>query len=221
MILTHVCRDNIGKLHFAAVQASPAFPTTFPHIFGTSPSVAKIPCLIPCAIDQDPYFRLTRDVSQRLKYQKPSLIHSQFFPALGGPGSKMSASIDSSAIFMNDTPKNIKNKINRHAFSGGADTMELQRLNGGNPDVDVSFQYLKFFLEDDDELAEIERAYRKGEMLTGELKKKCIEVLQEFVGGFQERRKEVTDEIVDEFMRVRELSWGTKTTVVQVAQEKK
>jgi tryptophanyl-tRNA synthetase len=27
-----------------------------------------IPCLIPCAIDQDPYFRLTRECAQRLKY---------------------------------------------------------------------------------------------------------------------------------------------------------
>lgn len=96
--------DNIGKMHFAAIQASTAFATTFPHIFGTdTKTVKEIPSLIPCAIDQDPYFRLTRDVASRLKYQKPALIHAQFFPALGGPGSKMSASIDSSAIFMNDT----------------------------------------------------------------------------------------------------------------------
>lgn len=91
-------------MHFAAIQASTAFATTFPHIFGTdAKTVKEIPSLIPCAIDQDPYFRLTRDVASRLKYQKPALIHAQFFPALGGPGSKMSASIDSSAIFMSDT----------------------------------------------------------------------------------------------------------------------
>jgi tryptophanyl-tRNA synthetase len=99
--------DNIGKLHFAAIQASTSFATTFPHIFGTDSKVRDIPALIPCAIDQDPYFRLCRDVAQRLKYQKPALIHSQFFPALGGPGSKMSASVDSSAIFMNDTPNQL------------------------------------------------------------------------------------------------------------------
>ena len=39
-------------------------------------------CLIPCAIDQDPYFRMTRDVAPRLKFHKPSLIMSRFFPAL-------------------------------------------------------------------------------------------------------------------------------------------
>ena len=45
-------------------------------------TIGDIPCLIPCAIDQDPYFRLTRDVAQKLKYPKPYLIHSKFFPAL-------------------------------------------------------------------------------------------------------------------------------------------
>ncbi|CCX29752.1 hypothetical protein FPQ18DRAFT_279651 [Pyronema domesticum] len=200
--------DNIGKLHFASIQASTSFATTFPHIFGTAANVKDIPALIPCAIDQDPYFRLCRDVAQRLKYQKPSLIHSQFFPALGGPGSKMSASIDSSAIFMNDTSNQIKKKINKHAFSGGQETAEEQRRLGGNPDVDVPFQYLTFFLEDDEELESIRVAYRKGEMMTGELKAKCISVLQEFVGGFQARRKEVTDKIIDEFMDgKRPLEW--------------
>ncbi|KAJ1967197.1 tryptophan--tRNA ligase, partial [Dimargaris verticillata] len=51
--------DCIGKLHFVAVQAAPSFSNTFPQIFGGR---KDIPCLIPCAIDQDPYFRLTRDV---------------------------------------------------------------------------------------------------------------------------------------------------------------
>lgn len=91
-----------------SVQAAPAFSNSFPQIFGTKKDV---PCLIPCAIDQDPYFRLTRDVAKRLKYPKPSLIHAKFFPALQGSQTKMSASVDSSAIFMSDTPNQIKNKV--------------------------------------------------------------------------------------------------------------
>ena len=51
---------------------------------------------------------------------------------------------------MTDTPNQIKNKINRHGFSGGGDTEELHRQNGGNPDVDVAFQYLSFYEEDDE-----------------------------------------------------------------------
>jgi hypothetical protein len=67
----------------------------------------------------------------------------------------MSASDPNSAIYMTDTPNQIKNKINRHGFSGGGDTEELHREHGGNPDVDVAFQYLSFYEEDDEALAKI------------------------------------------------------------------
>ena len=49
--------SNIGKIAFPAVQAAPSFPTSFPHMFGNRRDMR---CLIPCAIDQDPYFRMTR-----------------------------------------------------------------------------------------------------------------------------------------------------------------
>lgn len=49
----------IGKIHFGAVQGATSFASSFPHIFGTDEmKTHQIPCLIPCAIDQDPYFRL-------------------------------------------------------------------------------------------------------------------------------------------------------------------
>lgn len=67
----------------------------------------------------------------------------------------MSASDPNTAIYFDDTPNKIKNKINKHGFSGGGDTEELHRANGGNPDVDVAFQYLSFFEEDDEKIARI------------------------------------------------------------------
>lgn len=200
--------NNIGEFHFCATQAASSFATSFPAIFGTDrKKVASIPCLIPCAIDQDPYFRQCREHAEKFKFKKPSLIHSIFLPALQGPGSKMSASVETSAIFMNDTPNRIKNKVNKYAFSGGQDTAELQRELGGNTKADVSFQYLTFFLEDDEELARIKKAYESGEMLTGELKALCIKELQAFVKDFQERRAKVTDEVITEFMTPRPLSF--------------
>ncbi|KAJ3111728.1 tryptophan--tRNA ligase [Phlyctochytrium bullatum] len=189
--------DNIGKIHFACIQAAPSFSNTFPDIFGEK---GDIPALIPCAIDQDPYFRLTRDVAAKLKYPKPALIHAKFFPALQGPGTKMAASRAESAVYLSDTPAQIKNKIKRHAFSGGGETAELHRLHGGNPDVDVAYQWLSFFLEDDEELATIERTYRSGELSTGKLKERCAEVITAVILGVQERRKKLTDEDVKKFM---------------------
>ena len=67
----------------------------------------------------------------------------------------MSASDVNSSIFMTDTPAQIKNKINKHGFSGGQETIEEHRRLGGNPDVDVSYQYLSFFLDDDEELEKL------------------------------------------------------------------
>ncbi|KZP23569.1 tryptophanyl-tRNA synthetase [Athelia psychrophila] len=189
--------DNIGKVHFAAIQAAPSFSNSFPHIFG---SVSNIPCLIPCAIDQDPYFRLTRDIAQKLKYPKPALLHARFFPALQGPQTKMSASDPNSSIFMSDTAGQIKNKINKHGFSGGRETEEEHREFGGDPDVDVAYQYLTFFLEDDAELKTLGEEYRAGTLLTGQLKAKCIGLLQEFVKSFQERKAKVTEEEINAFM---------------------
>ncbi|KAF7304937.1 Tryptophanyl-tRNA synthetase [Mycena kentingensis (nom. inval.)] len=189
--------DNIGKIHFASIQAAPSFSNSFPQIFGTT---SNIPCLIPCAIDQDPYFRLTRDVAAKLKYPKPALLHAKFFPALQGPQTKMSASDPNSSIYMVDTAAQIKNKVNKHGFSGGQETLEDHRRLGGDTEVDVSYQYLSFFLDDDAELEQMGADYRSGQLLTGELKSKCIEILQKFVLEFQERRAQVTDEVIDAFM---------------------
>lgn len=144
--------DNIGKYSFPAIQAAPSFSSAFPHIFGKKHDVN---CLIPCAIDQDPYFRMTRDVAPRLGWKKPALLHSKFFPALQGPKTKMSSSVSTSSIFLTDTAAQIKKKINRYAFSGGRTTIEEHRKFGGNCAVDVSYQYLTFFLEDDNQLKQI------------------------------------------------------------------
>lgn len=167
---------------------------------------ADIFCLIPCAIDQDPYFRMTRDVAPRLGYQKPALLHSKFFPALQGHKTKMSSSDPNSTIFLTDTPKNIDTKIKKHAFSGGQATREEQEAKGADVNVDVSFQYLRFFLDDDNELARIEREYSTGKMMTGELKKILIGILQKLVKDHQEARAKITDEVVKQFMQVRPMS---------------
>ena len=59
---------------FTLLVPPPPLPLSRPHR-----------CLIPCAIDQDPYFRMTRDVAPRLGHKKTALIESRFFPALQVP----------------------------------------------------------------------------------------------------------------------------------------
>ena len=98
---------------------------------------------------------MTRDESPRLKYQKPCTIYGQFLPSLGGAmEGKMSSSKPLSCIFINDTAKQVKKKIGK-SFSGGQEFLEKHRELGGDCDVDIPFQLLRFFLDDDKKLEEI------------------------------------------------------------------
>jgi tryptophanyl-tRNA synthetase len=207
---------NIGKAAFPAVQAAPSFGSSFPIVLGGGGSgtanAATLACLIPCAIDQDPYFRLTRDVAHKLVPRrhplggKPALLHSKFFPPLQGAKGKMSSSDPNSAIFLTDTEAEIERKIKVHAFSGGRETKELQMRHGANLDVDVSYQWLRFFLEDDDELDRIGREYESGSgehWSTGAVKARLVRVLKDLVRDHQERRTGVTDEVVRKWMTER------------------
>ncbi len=190
--------ENIGQVWFPAVQAAPSFPQAFPHMFGNNEGIR---CLIPQAIDQDPYFRMTRDVAPRLGYEKPALVHSKFFPALQGFNTKMSSSSNvPTSIFLTDTPKEVKNKVNKYAFSGGQTTAEEQREKGANVDIDVSIAYLTYVMEDDDRLAQIRKDYAVGKLLTGEVKAILIEELTTIVLEHQKRKADVTDETVRHFM---------------------
>jgi tryptophanyl-tRNA synthetase len=195
---------NIGKWSFPAIQAAPSFSGAFPHIFGGR---TDVPCLIPCAIDQDPYFRITRDVAPRLQLLKPSLIHSKFFPALQGHHTKMGASDPNSAIFLTDTPAVVADKVKKHAFSGGGATKEDQLAHGANIEVDVPYQWLRFFLDDDERVEDIGRRYARGDetMLTGHVKQILIDVLNDMIAKHKRARAQLTEEIIDTFMAVRKM----------------
>jgi tryptophanyl-tRNA synthetase len=169
---------NIGLIFYPALQVVPTF-------------FEKRRCLIPAAIDQDPYWRIQRDLAESLGYYKTAAIHSKFMPPLTGLEGKMSTSRPETAIFLHDDPKTVRYKIMRYAFSGGQPTVELHRKLGGNPDIDVSFQWLKIYFEPDDaKLRKIEEDYRSGRMLTGELKEYLIERINEFLEEHRARREE-------------------------------
>lgn len=79
----------------------------------------------------------------------------RFFPGLQGFGTKMSTSEPNSAIFLTDTPAQIKEKVTKHAFSGGGATLKEHKENGANLEVDIPFHYLKFFHESDERIEQI------------------------------------------------------------------
>lgn len=184
---------NIGSIFYTSIQAVPA-------ILESIKQGKNIPCLIPHAIDQDPHFRVARDVLPKLGFYKPGNIQCQFIPGLSGPESKMSASDPTETIFVTDTPKSVKNKIIKYAFSGGQATIKEHRELGGNPDIDVSFQWLKLLFEPDDQkLKKIEEDYRTGDLLTGDLKNILIEKANEFLIHHRKEREKAKDKL-DRFL---------------------
>ncbi len=184
--------NNIGSIFYTAMQTVPVF---LPNVLRKEDK----PCLIPLGIDQDTHFRLSRDVVEKLGHHKPAIIHSKFMPPLVGVTGKMSTSSSEQAILTTDDAKTVKRKINKYAFSGGQATVEEHRKKGGNPDVDVSYQWLRYFEPDDKKLKEIHDNYKSGAMLTGELKLILIERINEFLAEHQKKRKKA-EKLIDKYL---------------------
>lgn len=182
---------NIGSIFYTSIQAAPAF-------LGSAHAGRNLPCLIPCGIDQDPHFRVARDIAPSLGYYKPALLHNKMFPGLSG-GDKMSSSQPNGTIYTTDPPKVVRKKINT-AFTGGAVTVEEQRKTGGKPEVCAVFKY-KFYLfePDDQKLDELYDRCKKGEVLCGECKKSLGDAVASFLEKHQDAREKAKDRI-DEFI---------------------
>ena len=179
---------NVGMIGFPPVQAAPCFLPSI--IEGRS-----VPVLIPAAIDQDPYWRITRDIAEKLGYPKPSQIHSKFLPGLTGI-SKMSASKSETAIYTTDEPE-IANKKIMSAFTGGQPTIALQKKLGANPNVCSVYWYLRYFF--DSEKESVERFYncKSGNLLCGECKHNLAEHSEVFIKDFKIKREKAIDKVKD------------------------
>ena len=128
---------------------------------------------------------------------QPSSTYHQF--AVGMTGGKMSSSQPETTIFLNDSIKNIEKKI-KASFSGGQATVEEHRAKGGNPDIDVAYQYLRYFFEEDDnELNKIREEYVSGKLLTGEIKAICVEKATAWMKNHHEL-KDQNQHLVKEFL---------------------
>ncbi len=180
-------QTNIGLMFYPAYQC---FPTFF----------EDNRCLIPCAIDQDPFWRLQRDVAEGIGYKKAAAIHSKFLPPLTGTDGKMSASQTETAVWLNDDEKTVRNKIMKYAFSGGQATTEEHRKMGGDTDKDVAYQWLSILFEPNNKkLKQIHDDYHSGKLLTGELKQILVDKINLFLKEHRENRKKA-EKLIDKFM---------------------
>lgn len=171
---------NIGLIFYPSLQIAVAFLPTELHREAT-------PVLIPCAIDQDPYFRLARDIADSLGYPKPATLYSKFIMSLTGE-SKMSASNPDSAIYTIDDEKTVRRKI-YNAFTGGRPTAEEQRKYGGDPDICPVYHYHMLLDLNDAAVEKIRQDCKSGVLLCGECKAMLYEKISKSLGEHRERRE--------------------------------
>ncbi len=177
--------ENIGLHFYPTVQAA--------HILFPQEEFNIKNVLVPIGPDEDTHLRLCRDIASKISYNKPSVVHVKFLQ--GTDGEKMSTSRNNS-IFLNDDLKTIKKKVNK-SFSGGKETIEEHRKLGGNPDTDVSFQYLSNFFLDEKETTNLSEKYKKGEILSGEMKALFYEKLSDKIEKFQKNLEKIGEKVLD------------------------
>jgi tryptophanyl-tRNA synthetase len=174
--------ENIGLSFYPAIQAT--------HLLLPQLIEGRHPTLVPIAVDQDPHVRVCRDIAAKQRYQvdKPGALLSKFLPSLTGPG-KMSSSDEAPNILLTDDRETVFEKIRTYAYSGGQSSVEAHRKHGGNPEVDVSYQFLHYFFEEsDDRVERLAREYCDGSLLSGELKEIAAERIADFLNAHQKRR---------------------------------
>lgn len=176
---------NIGLVFYTALQTVPCF-------YPSWETGKAVPCLIPCGIDQDPHFRVTRDIAESLGYPKPTLIHSQMIPGLlGEEVMSTTGNEEDNALFLNDPPKTVERKL-RKAFTGGRASVEEQRRLGANPEICSVWALWKTrFAETPEKFEQVTRDCKSGALLCGDCKGELIERVHTFYQHHQKAREKV------------------------------
>ena len=175
---------NLGKVAANLLQYSDILHLQLKEYFGPTPTVTGI------GFEQDPHARACRDLARRLPYnfKLPSFIYFSHQAGLQ-EGKKMSSSEPDTAIFLNDSVPEVKRKINK-AFSGGRDSAEEHKKLGGVPEKDRAFEILFYHHPNSKFVNKIYENYKSGRLLSGELKKICIDFLVDFLTKHQEKVKQ-------------------------------
>jgi len=161
--------SSLGKMFFPAMQAAPCF-------LESERAGEPVPCLVPAGVDQDPYWRITRDVARKLGYPKPAQVHGRMLPGLIGDA-KMSSSQPLTAIYTTDVPELVERKI-------------AEAETGDHPARCPMYQYRRMLLtEDDDEAHELYVDCLGGGMECRECKARLAETVNRFLAQHRRRRR--------------------------------
>jgi len=172
---------NIGLLFYAAVQIAHILQPTLDFELRT---------LVPIALDQDVFMRLTRDVAEKMRVPKPASVYVKFLPGLQNV--PMSSSAPETAIYVTDDEKTIWRKIMR-AYSGGGISTAHHRALGGQPEKCVIFEWLKaLYFKNSRHMRAYAEACRNGQIICGY---DCKPLVYEIIVKFLERIRKKAESI--------------------------
>jgi tryptophanyl-tRNA synthetase len=140
-------KSNVGEYFYPLYQILPCF-------------LGKQVIVI-AGKDQDPFFRLARDLAKRMGVKPPILLYTKSVPGLDG-SDKMSTSVPSSLpIFLTDSAKIIQEKI-RKVKKVGAGSLDELFATGANLESDTLYALLRLFEPSTDTIDLITKAYTTG-----------------------------------------------------------
>ena len=165
------------------------------------------PDLVPVGVDQVAHIEICREIARRFnqtyckvdtqaddsEHEKlggvfpiPEALVGRVGRLVGTDGKeKMSKSLNN-AIFLSDTPKQVKKKIN--AIYPGQSRDPDQP---GDPDINPVFDYADIFIKDEALVADLKDRYRRGDNLgDGHVKAPVIEAVNELLEPMRARRAE-------------------------------
>lgn len=147
--------------------------------------------LVPVGQDQLPHLEQTREIARTFNrvfqevFPIPEALLGEFPRLPGLDGQKMSKSRNN-AIYLKDSQEEVESKIMR-AFT---DPKRIHANDPGHVKGNVVFTYLDAFHSDKQEIEELKNRYKRGRIGDVTVKKRLIEVLNNFLGPIREKRKE-------------------------------
>jgi tryptophanyl-tRNA synthetase len=148
------------------------------------------PVVVPIGAEQAPHIRLTRDIARRHEEENlvlPSATYHKLIRSLTG-SSKMSKREPMGLLSLTDDPEFAKKKI-LLAYTGGRESIKIQKEFGGEPNRCVIYEYLMFhFMEDDRELEKVYTECISGSRMCGPCKARAADIVAAYLREHQRKR---------------------------------
>lgn len=142
--------------------------------------------------DQLPHIELTRKIARIMNAQCgvdifpiPQAFLGRVSRLTGIDGKAKASKTLGNAIYLSDTPEELRKKINKMYTDPG----RIKATDPGKVEGNVVFSYLDAFLHDEARLNEYKTRYQAGTVSDREMKEALYEILDTFLQPIREKRK--------------------------------